>query len=81
MAKERLNLLLDRSAIDRGKRYGQLHGTSVSQLVGDFLSKLPLPGEPGGDDLTPTVRRLLGVASGEADHDDYHRYLLEKYGR
>lgn len=32
-------------------------------------------------ELTPTVRRLLGIASGEVDREDYHRYLMEKYGQ
>ena len=32
-------------------------------------------------ELTPGVRKLLGAGAGEADEDDYHRHLLEKYGR
>jgi hypothetical protein len=80
MSKERLNLLVDGEAIRRGKRFSELHGTSVSRLVSDFLSKLPLDDEPG-EELTPTVRRLLGAASGGASREEYHHYLLEKYGR
>ena len=28
----------------------------------------------------PITRRLCGVARGDADEEDYERYLLEKYG-
>jgi len=33
------------------------------------------------DELSPAVRRILGAGAGPADEEDYHRYLLEKYGR
>lgn len=81
MPKERINLLLDREAIRRGKRYSQLHETSVSKLVSDFLSNLPVDDKPPTSELTPTVRRLLGIAAGGPDLEDYRRHLLEKYGR
>ena len=32
-------------------------------------------------ELSPAVRRMLGAGAGPADEEDYHRYLLEKYGR
>lgn len=81
MAKASLNLSVDESAIARGRRYSRLHNTSISELVGRFLAELPLEEEIDGDEqLTPTVRRLLGVA-GAGDREEYHRYLLEKYGR
>jgi hypothetical protein len=32
-------------------------------------------------ELTPLVRSLLGAGAGDADEEDYHEYLLEKYGR
>ncbi|HYW14123.1 MAG TPA: hypothetical protein VE871_19315 [Longimicrobium sp.] len=31
--------------------------------------------------LTPSVRKLLGAGAGDADEEDCHRHLLEKYGR
>lgn len=79
MARVTKNLSLDPDAVERGERYSELHSTSLSQLVSDFLSRLPLDEEK--QRLTPTVRRLLGVASGEVDEDDYKDYLAEKYGR
>lgn len=79
MARVTKNLSLDRKAVERGERYSEPHGTSLSQLVSDLLSRLPL--EEAQQELTPTVRRLLGVASGKTDEADYHDYLVEKYGR
>jgi len=32
-------------------------------------------------ELTPSVRKLLGAGAGDADEEDYHCHLLEKYGR
>lgn len=78
-AKKPRNLTLDDEAMARGERYSQKHGTSISRLVGDFLRALPL--EPSDRALSPSVRRLLGVAAGqEIDRDTYRAHLLRKYG-
>ncbi|MDB4947668.1 MAG: hypothetical protein JWM27_317 [Gemmatimonadetes bacterium] len=79
--KESLNLSLESSSIDRGRRYSKRHATSISKLVDAFLASLPAD-DAEDEQLTPTVRRLLGIA---ATHepvgiDDYHRYLEDKYG-
>src|SRR6185503_4032080 len=57
--KERVNLLLERGAIERARRYSERHDTSISSLVSEFLSRLPADESEGsaGNDLTPTVRR------------------------
>lgn len=73
------NLSLDPDAVERGERYSRLHSTSLSQLVSDFLSGLPIDEDQA--ELTPTVRRLLGAASGGTGREEYREYLLEKYGR
>ena len=80
MSKRSLNLSLEESVVERAKQYSRRHGTSVSRLVGDFLARLP--GEEGLDPegLSPTVRRLIGVAAG-ADESAYRKYLAKKYGR
>ncbi|HEV2147245.1 MAG TPA: DUF6364 family protein [Longimicrobiaceae bacterium] len=72
-------LSLDSKALERGERYSERHATSLSQLVSDFLSRLPLDEEE--QELPPVVRRLLGAASGRTDEEDYREYLFEKYGR
>lgn len=62
MPKKRLNIPLDHDAAERARRYTQRHNTSISRLVGEFLSQLPR--EETDRELTPTVSRLLGVAKG-----------------
>jgi len=74
------NLSLEPDAIERGQRYGRLHGKNLSQLVNDFLRALPL--EPVRQrDLSPLVRRLRGAAAGgQTDREDYREHLIRKYG-
>jgi hypothetical protein len=79
VAKQSKNLSLDREAVQRGERYSALHGTNLSQLVTNFLLSLPVSDEE--PPLSPTVRRLLGVGSGDVTLEDYHRHLEEKYVR
>lgn len=79
MARVTKNLSLDPKAVERGERYSELHSTSLSQLVSDFLLRLPVDEEE--PDLPPVVRRLLGVAKGNTDESDYREYLFEKYGK
>jgi hypothetical protein len=75
--------------MERGRIYGKRHGTSVSQLVGDFLSSLPDDDEK--PEFTPTVSLLYGIAVGPADRnaerpgtddpvESYHKHLAEKFG-
>jgi hypothetical protein len=80
MAKTTLNLSVDEAAAERARRYSELHKTSISRLVSDFLSRLPLEEGEVISELSPAVRRLYGIAEGGPDEEDYHRYLLEKYG-
>jgi hypothetical protein len=80
MSKRRLNITVDPAVIERARRYTQRHNTSISRLVTEFLSQLPVE-QDSEETLTPTVRRLLGVAKGGGDREDYRRHLVEKYGR
>lgn len=76
-------LSLPAMAIARGEEYARRHGISLSKLVGNFLSALPLDeGTEGG--LSPAVRRLYGVAAGARDRavpgaDDYRQHLYRKH--
>jgi hypothetical protein len=79
MSKQRLNLTVDAEVIEHARRYSERNHTSISHLVGDFLASLPGDESTGGDDLTPTVRRLVGVAKGGPDRSDYRRRLVEKH--
>ncbi len=80
MPKKRLNITLDADVVERARRYTRRHDTSISGLVGEFLAHLPDDEGSGADDLSPAVARLLGVARGGPDREDYRRHLLEKYG-
>jgi hypothetical protein len=81
LPKQSKNLSLDPEAVRRGERYSELHRTNLSQLVGNFLSGLPIDSESEGAPLSPAVRRLIGVGAGETDLEDYRRWLVEKHGR
>ena len=81
MPKSTLNLTVDSTIVERARKYGERHDTSISRLVGDFLARLPLEEEEDLSNLPPITRRLFGVAAGGPDEEDYHRHLLEKYGR
>lgn len=73
------NLSLEEDAIDRGVRYGRLHGKNLSQLVNGFLRALPLepPPEP---ELSPLVRRLRGLAAGgRTGRQEYRKHLYRKH--
>lgn len=80
--KKATNLTLDPDAVARGERFGQRHGTSLSQLVNGFLHSLPADeGDETLAHLTPPVRRLYGIAAdGTTDRDAHRAYLREKYG-
>ena len=80
MPKKRLNITVDPDVVERARRYTRRHDTSISELVGEFLSHLPDADGSGPADLSPTVRRLLGIAAGGPDREDYRSHLLEKYG-
>lgn len=96
MSKATLSIEIDRSLIERVHRYSAEHGKGVSETVSELIENLPVeqstgtaesPVSAAGDEeewvkeLTPAVRSLLGVASGSAGVEDYHQYLVEKYGR
>jgi hypothetical protein len=84
MSKQRINITVDPAVVERARRYTERHGTSISRLVTEYLAQLPLEDEAGveaEERLTPTVRRLLGVARGGGDREGYRQYLVEKYGR
>ena len=81
MAKQSKNLSLDPEAVRRGERYSELHGTNLSKLVSNFLSRLPTDSEEQEAQLSPAVRRLVGIGAGTTDRGEYRRHLVEKYGR
>ena len=96
MSKATLSIEIDASLIERVNRYSVEHGKRVSETVSELIENLPVeqpastaafqPSAEDGEEewvkeLTPAVRSLLGVATGSLGVEDYHQYLVEKYGR
>lgn len=79
MPRQRLHVRVDAASRERARRYSERHGVSISRLVSDFLAALPLE-EPRRQEFSPAVRRLLGAVKGEVGIEDYHEYLMKKYG-
>ena len=78
----KLTLRLDEDLIRGAKRQAAVRGTSVSQLVEDYFAVLVAGAGPGEDELTPGVRRLLGVLRGaqsSAGEDVYLEHLERKH--
>lgn len=81
MSKRSLNLSIEEDTIERARAYSERHGTSLSRLVGEFLERLVRSvSDREEDELSPTVRRLIGIGAGETGEEDYRRHLLDRYG-
>lgn len=75
---------MDPEVIEHGVAFARQHGTTLSRLVSDFLSALPL--QASAHQVSLAVQRLLGAAL-PADGDargagtlDHHDHLATKYG-
>lgn len=78
MAK--LTLSVDAKVVDVAKRYAAHRGTSVSQLVEEYLSLVSRLGEPPGAPMPPILARWQGVLKGsKLDVADYRKHLERKY--
>jgi hypothetical protein len=78
MAK--LTLSVDASVAEAAKRYAARHGTSVSQMVEQYLSLVSRLAEPQREPVPPVLARLRGLLKGaRLDERDYRRHLEEKH--
>lgn len=77
MGAAKLTLSVDPKVVEAAKEYAAASGTSVSQLVEDFLAAVVRPG--AGAPATPVLSRLRGSLR-DADAAAYGDYLAEKYG-
>ena len=75
--KTKLTVRVDRSALDRAKRYAASNNTSLSRLISDFLGVLDTDGPPS---QAPILRKLTGILPAEASVEDHRAYLAKKYG-
>ena len=74
----KLTLRLDEKLVKKAKTYAKRTGKSVSQLVAEYFSLLS-SGPESEPELTPAVRKLLGVLGEGTGTEDYKTYLEEKH--
>ncbi len=77
MEKTKFTVWADRDALQAAKEYAQVHGTTLTSLVGEFLRSL-------GKDIdianpTPVLDELAGSLNQKASPDEYLEYLEGKY--
>jgi len=78
---------MDKSLIERAKRFAHDNDTSLSRIVSNHFSQIIEKEDRSSTDdeewrktLPPITRSLLGIAAGgDLDEEDYWNYLEEKY--
>ncbi len=83
----KLTLRLEKSLIERAKKFAHEHDTSLSRIVSNHFSQIIVQEDEASTDdeewrksLPPITRSLLGIAAGtDLDEQDYWNYLEEKY--
>lgn len=74
----KLTLNVDPAVVQRAKEYARRHGTSVSKLVGRYLTVITEDTAEADD--PPILRRLRGSLRGAVpDGADYREVLAERY--
>ena len=75
----KLTLRLEDALVRKAKAYARRSGKSVSSLVADFFALLGRPTD-GTQELTPTVRSLLGsLGDKRVSEQDYRRHIEKKH--
>ncbi len=77
----KLTLKLDKTIIEKAKKYAKEKKTSLSDLVENYLQKL-INDKKSTRKITPLVKSLSGVISLPENYDDkgnYTDYLTNKY--
>ena len=77
----KLTLRLDRSVIERAKKFAKKNNTSLSRMIESYLDSVT-KGDNSGIEITPLVKSLSGVVELPDDYDyrkDYTDHLDQKY--
>jgi hypothetical protein len=77
----KLTLSIDKSVIERAKKYAHRRRRSLSGLVENYLREVTRA-DLGNEEVTPVVAELSGVLPADAvtaHRDDYSDYLADKY--
>ncbi|MBX7250350.1 MAG: hypothetical protein K1X50_00110 [Candidatus Promineofilum sp.] len=78
MEMTKLTIRVPIAVLERAKEYAENNQTSVTRLVSQYLSQLPVENDYLQD--APIVQSLIGILSPETTIEDYWRYIEEKYG-
>jgi hypothetical protein len=78
MEMTKLTIRVPTAVLERAKEYAETNQTSVTRLVSQYLSQLPIEDSYLQD--APIVQSLIGILAPETTVEDYWRYIDEKYG-
>lgn len=76
----KLTLTIDKSVIEDAKVFAKDQGKSLSQIIENYLKSLPV--EKRREELSPNVKKLIGVVKLPKDFDykkELSEALAEKY--
>lgn len=76
----KLTLTLDDKIIQRAKRYARTKGRSVSELVESYFKSITDPEDDQSDELSPSVKSLMGSFKAPQNFD-YKEILREEKQR
>lgn len=78
----KLTLTIDDKVIHSAKKYARVKGRSLSDVVETYLKSLSAKSGNGGEDISPQVKKLMGVISLPEDFDyktELGKSLAKKY--
>lgn len=76
----KLTLRLDRTLVEKAKRYSRKVGKPVSGIVADYFRSIDEDPSKTAFPVSPLVKSLRGILrDGTVDVSDYHRYLEDKH--
>jgi hypothetical protein len=76
MKEKNITVRVERSSLENAKRYAAAQNTTLSNIIRDYLNRLPY--QPPFE-KAPIVRHLTGLLSSHDSRNDYKSYLEEKY--
>lgn len=79
MEMKKMTVRVQKDLLQRAKLYAREHDTTLTRLIGAYLSQLETSDDPLAG--APIVRRISGSLSPDLGREDHRRYLESKYGR
>lgn len=75
-----MTLDLPENVLHSAQDYAKEHGTSLAQLIAEYVVRLSSQVRSEQQELPPITKSLIGVLrETSVDEGDYHAYLEEKY--